>query len=284
MYNEKNSSMKSRKAAVTGIFYPYESSELKDQILSLLAQAKTEFLTAEITVEEQHCLRAIIVPHAGYIYSGLSAAYAYNTLIQGESDQNTTIKRVILLGPTHHVAFDGMAVPGTLSFSTPLGNVLLDRDEINTLVQGNLVISSNLAHEQEHSLEVQLPFLQTIIKQFELIPIVVGQCSIESVAKLLSRYINNPYDLIVISTDLSHFLEYSEAVRHDKNTSDKIMAFNYDQFESNDACGRVPMAGMLKIAKLSGLSIEQLDLRNSGDTAGDKQRVVGYGSWSLYAE
>ncbi len=279
--------MTSRPAAVAGLFYPGDANELQQQILSLLNQAGTESVV-DTPLNRQN-LRALIVPHAGYIYSGLSAAFAYNTLVGQQSEQtsnfkNQRIKRVILLGPGHRVAVNGMAVPSVSSFTTPLGNVTLDQDEINELLKNKLVVSSDLAHKDEHSLEVQLPFLQSTIQQFKLIPIVVGQCSIDLISELLLRYINNPHDLIIISTDLSHFLEYFEAQQHDQNTGDKIMSFKYDQFGANDACGRVPMAGMLKLAKQSGLLIKQLDMRNSGDTAGDKDRVVGYGAWGLYAK
>ena len=279
--------MTSRPAAVAGLFYPGDANELQQQVLSLLTQAETGSVV-DTQLDRQN-LRALIVPHAGYIYSGLSAAFAYNTLVEQKTDQtpiakNQQISRVILLGPGHHVAVNGMAVPSVSSFSTPLGDVVLDRDEINELLKNNLVLSSDLAHKEEHSLEVQLPFLQSTIQQFKLIPIVVGQCSVELISKLLLRYINNPHDLIVISTDLSHFLEYFEAQQHDQSTGDKIMHFKYDQFEANDACGRIPMAGMLKLAKQSDLFIKQLDMRNSGDTAGDKDRVVGYGAWGLYAK
>ena len=274
--------MTSRQAAVAGLFYPYDTRELTQQVLSLLTQAKSSASTD--TQQNPQCPRVLIVPHAGYIYSGLTAAFGYNTLFQCEADTNTKINRVILLGPAHRVAVDGMATADVASFSTPLGEVPLDRDEINNLLNNHLLFSSNPAHEQEHSLEVQIPFLQTIIQQFKLVPIVVGQCSIDSVSKLLSRYINNPHDLIVISTDLSHFLEYSQAKKRDENTSEKIIAFADEAFASNDACGRIPLAGMLKLAKESGLTIKQLDLRNSGDTAGDRQRVVGYGAWGLYAK
>jgi len=279
--------MTSRPAAVAGLFYPGDANELQQQVLSLLNQAETESVV-DSQLNRQN-LRALIVPHAGYIYSGLSAAFAYNTLVEQQSDQasnlkNQNIKRVVLLGPGHRVAVNGMAIPSVSSFTTPLGDIALDIEEINYLLKNNLVLSSDLAHKEEHSLEVQLPFLQSTIQQFKLVPIVVGQCSIESISNLLLRYINNPHDLIVISTDLSHFLEYSEAQQHDQNTGDKIMLFKYDQFGTNDACGRIPMAGMLKLAKQSDLFIQQLDMRNSGDTAGDKDRVVGYGAWGLYAK
>jgi MEMO1 family protein len=263
--------MKTRQSAVAGLFYPDDRQELQQQISSFLKLAK---------IDHQHSTpRALIVPHAGYIYSGLSAAFAYNTLVKTQ-----LIKRVILLGPAHRVAVEGMAVPSSSIFNTPLGDIPLDQEEIHRLINNGLAFTSDLAHEQEHSLEVQLPFLQTILPSFKLVPIVVGQCPIEEVSALLKEYISDPSNLIIISTDLSHFLDYSLAQKTDQATSSKIMNYHYNSFEDIDACGRIPMAGMLKLAKENNLSIQQLDLRNSGDTAGDKQRVVGYGSWSIYAE
>ena len=177
-----------------------------------------------------------------------------------------------------------MAVPDVNFFTTPLGKIPLDTDEIAYLQQKYQLLLSNQPHEQEHCLEVQLPFLQTIINNFKLIPIVVGECSIEPISNLLHRYIDQPENLIIISTDLSHFMEYSSAHQRDQQTSNKIMHFIYNELEFNDACGRTPLAGLLQLADEKQLSIKQLDMRNSGDTAGDKQRVVGYGAWSLYAK
>ncbi|MFK5894656.1 MAG: AmmeMemoRadiSam system protein B [Pseudomonadota bacterium] len=265
--------MTSRAAAVAGLFYPQDKNELKQQIQYFLEQANT-------TESSNQQPLAIIVPHAGYIYSGLTAAYAYQKIIH----MGDSIKRVIILGPAHRFAFNGMAVPDVSSFVTPLGKIPLDTDEINHLLEEYQLLLSNQAHDQEHCLEVQLPFLQTIIHDFKLIPIVVGQCDINSVANLCRRYINQPGNLIVISTDLSHFMEYTSAQQHDQKTSNKIMQLNYNELEYNDACGRTPLAGMLQLADQQQLSIQQLDMRNSGDTAGDKQRVVGYGAWSIYAK
>jgi len=267
--------MKTRPAAVAGLFYPEEANKLEHQVQSLLHQAQKKPLASN----KNKKAIALIVPHAGYIYSGLTAAYAYQEIIPNAD----LIKRVILLGPSHRVAFDGMAVPDAELFSTPLGNIPLDNSEIQSLINDYQLLLSNQAHEQEHSLEVQLPFLQNILINFQLVPIVVGQSNSSEISSVLSRYLNNPENLILISTDLSHFSEYSIAQQHDQITSEKIMHFKYNELDYGDACGRLPLSGMLRLAKEKGLSIQQLDIRNSGDTAGDKQRVVGYGAWSIYA-
>jgi MEMO1 family protein len=266
--------MISRPAAVAGQFYPQDSNELKQQIQNLLQQAHNNSRNLNKT---QQAI-ALIVPHAGYIYSGLTAAYAYQEIIPYAE----LIKRVIIFGPSHRVAFNGMAVPDVSSFQTPLGNIPLDNKEIQYLVEQQLLLS-NQAHEQEHSIEVQLPFLQATLNNFQLIPIVVGQSNSREISAVLSRYISNPENLILISTDLSHFSEYSIAQQHDQKTCEKIMQFKYNELDYDDACGRLPLSGMLRLAKEKNYSIQQLDIRNSGDTAGDKQRVVGYGSWSIYA-
>ena len=268
--------MKCRAAAVAGLFYPEDANKLKQQVNYFLQQTKNQI---EKSPKKQQSI-AIIVPHAGYIYSGLTAAYAYQEIIPYAD----SIKRVILLGPSHRVAFNGMAVPDVESFSTPLGEISLDKIEIQSLITEHQLLISNPAHEQEHSLEVQLPFLQTILNNFQLIPIVVGQSNSREISELLFQYFNKPGNLIVISTDLSHFSEYSVAQLHDQQTNNKIMHLNYNELDYDDACGRLPLCGMLRLAKENHLSIKQLDLRNSGDTAGDKQRVVGYGAWSIYAQ
>lgn len=267
--------MTSRTTAVAGLFYPENPAKLKQQVQNFLQQVAQDSAASN---KEKQAL-ALIVPHAGYIYSGLTAAYAYQEIIPNAD----LIKRVILLGPSHHVAFNGMAVPDVSSFTTPLGKIPLDNNEIQYLIDEHQLLLSNQAHQQEHSLEVQLPFLQSIINNFELVPIVVGKSSTKSIANVLHRYINHPGNLIVISTDLSHFHEYSIARLHDQNTSEKIIHFKYNELDYDDACGRLPLAGMLQLAQQEHLSIQQLDIRNSGDTAGDKQRVVGYGAWSFYA-
>ncbi|MBF0264227.1 MAG: AmmeMemoRadiSam system protein B [Gammaproteobacteria bacterium] len=260
-----------RPAAVAGTFYPDNVSTLEQMINDFLHQVEPENISANKPI-------AIIVPHAGYIYSGLTAAYAYQLL----SAHKQQIKRVILLGPSHHVAFNGMAAPEVNTFVTPLGEIALDTDEITALHQQNRVLKSDQAHVKEHSLEVQLPFLQTVLNDFTLVPIVVGQTPYHVSSQLIDRYINNPNDLLVISTDLSHFLNYQQAQEKDQRTADLIMNKKFTQLDHYDACGVMPLTGMLHSCENHSLDINQLDCRNSGDTAGDKQRVVGYGSWAIY--
>jgi MEMO1 family protein len=289
--------MTTRPAAVAGFFYPQEKNQLIQQINSFFAQVaannkgtssspnrdkgrESQFSKSDTASNLNNTQKpiALIVPHAGYIYSGLTAAHAFQQIIQYKD----LIKRIILLGPAHRFYFHGMAAPNVSSFTTPLGEVPLDTDEIAYLQQKYQLLISNQPHDEEHCLEVQLPFLQTIIDNFKLVPIVVGECNIEPISNLLNRYINQPENLIIISTDLSHFMEYSLAQLRDQKTRNKIMHFKYDELEFNDACGRTPLAGLLHLANEKQLSIKQLDMRNSGDTAGDKDRVVGYGAWSLY--
>lgn len=257
-----------RNPAVAGMFYPNHQADLQQSVQALLQQVPTQ---------NNQQPRAIIVPHAGYIYSGLTAAYAYKLL----EDYHATIKRVMVLGPSHHVSLKGLAVPNCESFITPLGEVPLDNEEIHNLCELPQVIVSDQAHEQEHSLEVQLPFLQTVLDDFKLIPLVVGQSSAASISMVIEKYLHSPSDLVVISTDLSHFLNYDEAAQKDRLTNQKILNKQGEALDYDDACGRMPLVGMLYAAVLHKLEVELLDLRSSGDTAGDKQRVVGYGAWSV---
>jgi len=257
-----------RNPAVAGMFYPANESELQQSIQALLD---------EVPNQEHEQPKAIIVPHAGYIYSGLTAAYGYKLLQKYHAD----IKRVVVLGPSHHVSLKGLAVPECDSFITPLGKISLDTDEITKLSEFPQVIRSDIAHEREHSLEVQLPFLQTVLDDFKLLPIVVGQSSAASTSMVIEKYLQEPTDLVVISTDLSHFLNYDEASVKDRRTAQHILKKQGEALDYDDACGRIPVIGMLYAAELLDLNVELLDLRNSGDTAGDKNRVVGYGAWSL---
>jgi len=260
-----------RPPAVAGSFYPDNVNTLQKMIQELMHQVPQRQNSSTKP-------KALIVPHAGYIYSGLTAAFGYHQLQQFKQD----IKRVILLGPSHRVALYGMAVPSVDYFQTPLGDIQLDTSEINKLVQQGLVDFSDQAHQQEHSLEVQLPFLQQVLDDFTLLPIVVGQSPYQVTSQLLESYINNSEDLIVISTDLSHFLTYQQAQERDQRTANLIENLSLEQLTGHDACGVMPLTGMLQTCKAHDFNITQLDLRNSGDTAGDKQRVVGYGSWAVY--
>ncbi len=224
-------------------------------------------------------LRALIAPHAGYVYSGPIAGSSFRQL----APAGPPVERVVLLGPSHRLLFDGLALPDADAFSTPLGNVPVDpelRERIEDLPQ---VTVSTQAHAQEHSLEVELPFLQEVLGDgFGLLPLVVGSASAESVAEVIDRVWTEPRTLLVISSDLSHFLTYDEAATTDAQTAERILALD-GRITGERACGAIPINGLLVAARRRGLSGRLLDLRNSGDTAGDRQRVVGYGAFEFGA-
>ena len=221
--------------------------------------------------------KALIVPHAGYVYSGPIAAKAYACVAPSRS----TIRRVVLLGPTHRVAVRGLALPGVERFATPLGTVELDMEAIGLLRGLPQVVVSDQAHALEHSLEVHLPFLQTVLEEFKLVPLAVGDAAADEVAAVLDLLWGGPETLIVVSSDLSHFLTYREAQSVDRATCDAILALRTD-IDHEQACGATPVCGLALTAQRKGLTAELLDLKNSGDTAGDKNRVVGYGAFAFY--
>jgi MEMO1 family protein len=257
-----------RPTAVAGTFYPANVEELRGTITTMLKAAKVD----------GGAPKAIIVPHAGYIYSGSTAALAYASLRSIRQD----IKRVILLGPAHRVYVQGMALPTDSAFATPLGNINIDRDAANQIKHLPQVHLFDDAHAQEHSLEVQLPFLQLSLDRFSLLPLVVGEATPEQVAEVLDLLWGGAETLIVISSDLSHFHDYVSSQRIDAATSDAIETLQFEQIASEQACGCRPMNGLLHIARQRGMQVNRLGLCNSGDTAGDRDRVVGYGAWSLH--
>ncbi|MDH5767060.1 MAG: AmmeMemoRadiSam system protein B [Gammaproteobacteria bacterium] len=254
-----------RLPAVAGLFYPNEAYQLKQDLNHYLTQAQTY----------DQVPKAIIAPHAGYIYSGPIAASAYSTL----RDAHKTITKVVLLGPSHRVAVSGLAASSAEFFQTPLGKIPVDRLQVNKLLTLPQVTLNDQAHSQEHSLEVHLPFLQTVLDQFDLIPLVVGDASPEEVAEVLEQAWGNDETLIIISSDLSHYHSYTNASELDKTTSQAIENLQPEQINYDMACGRNPINGLLTIASKKGLHCKTLDLRNSGDTAGSKDRVVGYGAY-----
>jgi len=255
------------------MFYPGDPASLQDELATCLAVSPAP--TFEPAAPG--LLKAVIVPHAGYIYSGGTAGHAYALL----APLAGRIKRVVLLGPCHRVSVRGLAAPTVQAFATPLGSIPLDRTALDALADLPQVVASDDAHAEEHSLEVQLPFLQTVLGQFELVPLAVGHTSAGEVAQVLDRLWGGPETLIVISSDLSHFHSYREAQAIDKATAEHILAL--DQLTSFDqACGALPINGLLAVARKRGLRIERLAQCNSGDTAGDKSRVVGYASFALY--
>ena len=258
-----------RLPAVAGLFYPADKQTLEHDIQQYLDEAN---------YGRDIIPKAIVVPHAGYVYSGPIAASAYKQVIPFKNK----INRVVLLGPSHRVAFNGLAIPESDTFNTPLGNIQIDQEGIQQLADLPQVIVSDKAHSEEHSIEVQLPFLQEILDDFSLIPIVVGDADRYEVAEVIQKFWGDEHTLIVISTDLSHYHEYNEAKRIDRLTSDAIENLKPDLIDYDDACGRNGLKGMLTVAAEKNLSDDILDLRNSGDTAGDKSRVVGYGAYVIH--
>jgi AmmeMemoRadiSam system protein B/AmmeMemoRadiSam system protein A len=259
-----------RPAAVAGAFYPASPQRLSQDISEMLDGV--DLLEPRLGVP-----KALIVPHAGYMYSGPMAARAYDALAPARG----LVKRVLLLGPAHFVSGRGLALPAAAAFETPLGRVPVDAEAVAALSGLKHVVHSAPAHAQEHSLEVQLPFLQQVLGEFTLVPIALGAATNEEVAEALERLWGGPETLIIISTDLSHYMDYDSARRVDGATLQKIAGFATD-IDHVEACGATPLNGFLGLAKKKGLSIRLLGACNSGDTAGGRERVVGYSAFALY--
>ncbi len=255
-----------RPTAVAGAFYPAQADVLRQLLLECFENAKPAVLRP----------KALIVPHAGYIYSGPIAASAYALL----EPLRATIRRVVLLGPVHRIWVSGMALPGVELFESPLGRVRLDQAGIAAISHLPQVSVSAAAHADEHSLEVHLPFLQTMLANFSLIPLAVGGASPEQIAEVLDILWGGDETLIVVSSDLSHFLPYAEAKQVDAATARAILKLD-THLAGEQACGAFPINGLMLAARQRGLLPHLLDIRNSGDTAGDRGRVVGYGSFAL---
>lgn len=256
-----------RPPAVAGFFYPDDPGELRDSIRSLLVGAPPS---------EAPSTLSYIVPHAGYVYSGRVAAVAFAHL------QRSGMKpsRVVVIGPSHRVYLQGIAISEANVFRTPLGDVPLDSHAKRTLLKRGDVVLSDIPHAQEHSLEVQLPFLQTLFGEFELVPLVVGSADAHYVASVLNVVANGPDTLLLVSSDMSHYLTYEEARRVDADTNDRILRF-VNTLSGEQACGAVALNGLLTLAKERKASISPLSLMNSGDTAGDHSRVVGYAAYAI---
>lgn len=257
-----------RAPAVAGMFYPEDPLQLQEQLDVFLADGHPA---------SEHP-KALIVPHAGYIYSGPVAASAYRLL----KPLRGTIERVVLLGPSHRVAFAGIAATRMEYFSTPIGLVRIDREAVEQILTLPQVRVIEDAHREEHSLEVQLPFLQSVLGQdFGLVPLVVGDAAGESVAEVIETLWGGSETLILISSDLSHYNDYETARRLDEVTSRAIESLDPQSIHYQDACGRNPVNGLLVAAGHHHLHATRLDLRNSGDTAGSRDRVVGYGAYAF---
>ena len=260
-----------RPAAVAGMFYPDDPAELRHTVNALLANAAAG--------SPSRPPKALIVPHAGYVYSGAVAASAYAQLgaLRGR------IRRVVLLGPAHRVWVRGLALPEADRFATPLGEVQLDREAMQRLNELPQVTRSAAAHQMEHSLEVQLPFLQQVLGDFQLLPLAVGEAAAAEVAEVLEQVWDGDETLILISSDLSHFLPDAEAREADGRTVEAILALD-PHLSHEQACGATPVNGLLLAARRHGLHPMALDVRNSSDTAGDPDRVVGYAAFAFQAE
>ena len=259
-----------RPAAVAGIFYPGDPKQLDASVQFYLAEA-----TATIENSRGPVPKAIIVPHAGYIYSGLTAAAAFARL----GPIRDKIKRVVMMGPCHRVAVNGLALSGADEFATPLGSIPIDKEAVRRAVELPGVEIFDDTHKQDHSLEVHLPFLQVLLDEFSIVPFIVGQASVEQVARVLEDLWGGEETLILISSDLSHYLNYDAARSMDDQTRQAIEGLDISALGDKQACGRYAVKGLMQVARERGLSPSTVDVRNSGDTAGDKDRVVGYGSW-----
>ncbi len=269
----------SRPPAVAGMFYPGQEKALRSEVEGHLHSAAM----AMGAVDEKPRAdapasgppKAIIAPHAGYIYSGPVAASAYHRLVS----HSASISRVVLLGPAHRYPVRGLAASSAKAFITPLGPVPVDGEGLRTALGLGRVNLVDEAHEGEHSLEVHLPFLQVVLGDFSLIPLVVGEASAEEVAEVLKVLWGGPESLVVVSSDLSHYLPYAQAGELDARTARTILELRPEEIRHDQACGRMPVGGLLLRAREEGLSVECVDLRNSGDTAGPRDQVVGYGSF-----
>jgi MEMO1 family protein len=259
-----------RPPAVAGSFYPAQPEVLRGAV---------ERFVAEATAPPIHgSLRALVAPHAGYVYSGPIAGSAY-ALLAGASPRP---HRVALLGPSHHVPVAGLALPEASGLETPLGVVPVDPVAATLPERFQQIVRSDRAHRREHSLEVQLPFLQCLLPAgFTVVPLAVGEATPTEVSEVIEFLWDLPGTVVVVSTDLSHYLPASEARTVDGRTSELIVAADLERLEPEMACGYHPLAGLLLATRRRGHSIELLDLRNSADTAGDPDRVVGYGAFAV---
>jgi len=255
-----------RQAAVAGLFYPGDSLELSHLVDDLLDAAPPASTNP----------RALIAPHAGYIYSGSVAASAYSQLCA----RRKTTRRVLLLGPSHRVPFAGLALSSAERFATPVGDVAIDTGACRELLSLPQVGVLDEAHAEEHSLEVHLPFLHAVLDDFLLIPVVVGDASPGDVALVIESFWDREDVLVVVSSDLSHFLDYDTANRVDRETTRAIEGHAQD-LRPQQACGCRAINGLMRVAQDHALEVTTLDVRNSGDTAGDHARVVGYGAYAL---
>ena len=258
-----------RPPAVAGLFYPGNAAQLRESVSEYLRQAPS--------VNSGVRPKALIVPHAGYVYSGSIAAAAYAQLAHRRRD----VRRIVLIGPSHRVYLRGMAVPAAEVFQTPLGMVPIDLELKARLLAHAQVIESDAPHAQEHSLEVQLPFLQLLFDDVSLLPLALGSASPQSVAAALAEVWGGEETLVLVSSDLSHYLPYHQARELDAQTIAAILRYDAT-LTGEQACGCVGINGLSFLARERRLGIAEIARCNSGDTAGDRVRVVGYGAFALH--
>jgi AmmeMemoRadiSam system protein B len=249
------------------MFYPGEAKRLTAAVDGFLAEAHAA---------QAAPAKAVIAPHAGYVYSGPIAGSAYHAL----AAQADAVTRVIVVGPSHRVPFSGVAVSSAGAFVTPLGMLPVDQGALADLLKEKLVHEDDRAHAQEHSLEVHLPFVQRMFPRAALLPLLVGDADYARVADILERLWGGSETAIVVSSDLSHYLDYPSACQADHETAEIIMARDAGAVDFHQACGATPINGLLQVAAARHLALTTLDLRNSGDTAGPRDQVVGYGAFA----
>jgi MEMO1 family protein len=260
-----------RPPAAAGTFYPAEPGRLRAMVEG--------FLAAPESSPGEGPPKALIAPHAGYVYSGPVAGHAFGALRAGAA----RLRRVVVVGPAHVVPFRGLALPIAKAFRTPLGDIPIDDDAIGAIRDLPQVASTDVPHQPEHALEVELPFLQTVLGDFALVPLLVGDATPAAVAGALERLWGGPETLLVISSDLSHYEPYDRARAHDQATAAAIEQLDGASLGPREACGHLAIAGLLLEARRRAMRVQRLDLRNSGDTAGPRDQVVGYGAWALAA-
>ena len=259
--------MRVRPPAVAGLFYPADPTELESAVEAYL----------EVDARTGPAPKAIVAPHAGYVYSGPIAGSAYTRVRPARG----RITRVVLLGPAHRTPGAGIAASGADAFATPLGQLAVDTGARDALVDAGLVALRDDAHAEEHSLEVQLPFVQVCLGEVMVLPLAVGQVSPDRVADVLDRTWGGDETLVVVSTDLSHYQDHTTATELDRRTAEAVVAGRPERLGRSDACGVIPLQGLLTAATGRGLDVELLDLRTSADTAGGPDRVVGYGAFAV---
>ena len=260
-----------RQPAVAGTFYPGDPAALRTEVRALLAEA------APPLADSGAAPKALIAPHAGYVYSGPVAASAYRYL----APDRDAIRRIVLLGPAHTRAISGLAIPRDDAFETPLGRVPVDRDAGRAVASLPQVKVDGRAHAREHCLEVHLPFLQEVLRDFAIVPLVIGAARTSEVAEVIELLWGGTETRIVVSSDLSHYHDYETARRLDGETCAAIEGLRPDDVHSGGACGAEGIRGLLSVARRRGLRVRTVDLRNSGDTAGSRSSVVGYGAWAI---